>query len=115
VTDEEALTLKPGDVVRGKDGVLLVVVGVWHEGDPRTYLMRRRQPWARVRRLGRHPRTGYRYPNKDRTLAELDLVRHYETATANVYADWLDEHGEPMAAHKLRQAFPIDPGKAEGG
>jgi hypothetical protein len=30
--------------------------------------------------------------------------------TGNVYADWLEENGEPIAAAKLRAAFPLDDG-----
>ena len=31
--------------------------------------------------------------------------------TGNVYADWLEDNGEPIAASKLRRAFPIDRGE----
>jgi len=38
-----------------------------------------------------------------------------DTLSANVYADFLDEAGEPAAAAKLRSAFPLDGGAGGGG
>lgn len=43
-------------------------------------------------------------------LSEKYVPPHRPFA-ANVYADWLDENGEPHAAAKLRAAFPLDDGK----
>jgi len=44
----------------------------------------------------------------------LDLASREQPAhdplTANVYADWLEDNGEPGAAAKLRVAFPLDDG-----
>jgi uncharacterized protein (TIGR02996 family) len=34
-----------------------------------------------------------------------------DALTANVYADWLEDNGEPAAAAKLRAAFPLDDGR----
>jgi hypothetical protein len=48
---------------------------------------------------------------EDRGLTLRDaLPPDHEPLTANVYADWLDEQGEPSAAAKLRKAFPLDAG-----
>lgn len=40
-------------------------------------------------------------------------VRKLDLVSPNVYADWLEDHGEPEAAKKLRAAFPIDSGEIE--
>ena len=34
-----------------------------------------------------------------------------EALSANVHADWLEEHGQRQAAAMLRQAFPMDDGR----
>lgn len=46
-------------------------------------------------------------------IESVGTYGHLPPLTANVYADWLDENGEPMAAAKLRAAFPMDPVTAE--
>lgn len=40
-------------------------------------------------------------------VTELYFVKTYDPTTANVFADWLDDAGEPAAAEKLRKAFPL--------
>jgi len=39
----------------------------------------------------------------------------HDRLSANVYADWLEDNGEPAAAAKLRQAFPLDDGTGSDG
>lgn len=41
----------------------------------------------------------------------LVRVKHVSHTTANVYADYLEEHGEWKAAQMLREAFPLDDGR----
>jgi hypothetical protein len=51
------------------------------------------------------------YPRVLRLLTEVCLPAPGPALTANVFADWLDEQGEPTAAAKLRKAFPIADGR----
>jgi uncharacterized protein (TIGR02996 family) len=105
MTDEEALTLKPGDLVcRLKGHAKFVVDEVRDEGGEDGARFR-----VFVRRQG-YRQNGRRYPREGRLCRWLRLVKHYDHVTANVYADWLDDRGEARAADLPRRAFPLDPG-----
>jgi hypothetical protein len=53
------------------------------------------------------------YGNRPRpyttTAARLRRPPHLPPEPGNVFADWLEDNGEPVAAAKLRQAFPLVP------
>jgi len=54
---------------------------------------------------------GRRYGEVRRAAAHVSLAAPpHDRLSANVYADWLEDNGEPAAAAKLRAAFPIDDG-----
>jgi hypothetical protein len=59
-----------------------------------------------VRRVG-HTERGDRYPRKWVDPLFLSPARDLDPAPANVFADWLDDHGEHSAARLLRAAFPL--------
>jgi hypothetical protein len=59
-----------------------------------------------VRRVG-HTARGERYPRKWVDPLFLSPARDLDPAPANVYADWLEDHGEHRAARLLRAAFPL--------
>lgn len=54
----------------------------------------------------RDPKSAMKYLS--RALARVSPA--LDPLPANVYADWLEEHGEGAAAAKLRAAFPLDDG-----
>ncbi len=96
---------KVGDVVEtlmGGKWVRVVVTeeyrfimeGVKWEDSPVAYYYVRREgkpaSWPSMKRVPGNLRA----PLSDRT-------------TGNVFADWLDDNGEPAAAEKLRRAFPM--------
>jgi uncharacterized protein (TIGR02996 family) len=62
-----------------------------------------------VRRLKR-TKAGGHYPSFTRTEGAVRRPPGYDHARANVFADWLDDHGEHKAAGLLREAFPLGPG-----
>lgn len=111
MTDAEALALVPGDVVEtfpeaelyrpGRHEPYLAEVGrlaAWSSSE---------RTWVYVRRLGQTKR-GQRYPLVPREARMLIHPKHkVDRLVANVYADYLDEVGEPVAAELLRQAFPM--------
>lgn len=102
MTDDEALALKPGDVVKTRLGgrqttVTVVWTGTYFD-DPGFYVM--------VRRLGKITPRRF-YPVKRRDASEVEYVGPADPPTAHVYADWLEENGEPRAAEMLRKAFPL--------
>src|SRR3954468_3260071 len=114
MTDEEALALKEGGRVEALYGRRWFVADVLAVCDWRS-TVRGLCPFGgsrpitiAVRKTGRG-KGGRCLSSCHKTPAELRGPRILSTASANVYADWLDEHGEQMAAHKLRRAFPLDP------
>lgn len=124
MTSEEALALKPGDVVQAHidykpTPVVVVTVCPLHHDSP-SHLRCTCYPttctaYARVRRHGpkfaRANGSLVKWPSVRRCAA---LLKHLpDTPTANVYADWLEENGELAAAHKLREAFPLCDGSAK--
>lgn len=95
-TTSEPMPFKPGDrVLITRDGLRGkrqgVVRSIWkHRWLAETY-------WVAIRRDGMKKLC--HYPAKD-----VELV---ERASANIYADFLDEHGETTAAELLRRHFPL--------
>lgn len=69
--------------------------------------------WVYVRRVGTAP-GNRRYPMVPRLIRDIQPRPNYDTPTANVYADFLEEQGEYKAAELLRRAFPFADGKHEG-
>lgn len=68
---------------------------------------------TRVQRLGKD-RSGKAYPWVVRTPEHLRRPdRGYDHVVANVYADFLEEHGHTQAADLLRQYFPLHDGTGE--
>lgn len=61
-------------------------------------------PCISFRRLGTD-KIGRRY--KSILVQCTHLALPIDPEPANVYADWLEDHNEPEAAAKLRQAFPL--------
>lgn len=61
---------------------------------------------VRVRRDG-FVRAGWKYPSIIRNLNQVWPQTVPDPLSANVYADWLEEHGEEKAAEMLRAAFPL--------
>jgi hypothetical protein len=103
VTDDEALRLVPGDRLVGCISGRLAVVEAVFVGNrfgPRQAVR------VTVRRVGK-TRTGHPYPHFTRTADYLQRLPRPDAPAFHVAADWLDENGEPMAAAKLRQAFPL--------
>jgi uncharacterized protein (TIGR02996 family) len=103
VTAEEAAALKPGDVVEcRRDGgwARVRVEEGWGPAYPEY------RGAVCVRRVGRTAR-GDRYPRAWVNPALLSRARDLDPAPANVFADWLDDHGEHSAARLLRAAFPL--------
>lgn len=100
MTTEEAIDLKAGDVVQAR------IAGRWVNVEVLSVNPR----WISIRRaggnsLGRHNPATKREPHELRLIGSLDRPR------ANVYADWLEERGQYVAARLLREAFPLDDGK----
>lgn len=93
-TRVEAVVVRPYRASPTRPGGVLHVAraGLWGKG--------LRPDFVRYPSVIREPRQLYRRSRK------LDSL------PANVYADWLDEHGESRAAAKLRVAFPLDDGRA---
>ena len=100
MTVEELRALKVGDRVwtdhSGQRDVLCVVTN-WPFQDRGTWFVSIR----RVDLVSSH--------RVNRDASRLILFERRDSFTANVYADWLEENGEPQAAVKLRAAFPISP------
>ncbi len=112
MTEEEARRLKVGDVVEAKLSGQWVKVRVaqemWESSMPRGKWDRFK---IRVRRIGLTPDDRPHGAHSKR----IDDVRPFadlDHLPANVYADWLEDHGERRAAEKLREAFPL---ASEGG
>ncbi len=112
MTDEEALALKEGDRVRfeldprrnphWEDGEVIRVHA--YDNGTRCRIVVRRLKLNSKNRPFQHY---WRKPGSVMILAKVDCV------TANVFADFLEEHGEHRAAQMLRQAFPFCDGKAK--
>lgn len=99
MTEAEAKALKVGSVVMVED----------HR--QRTYtavvvnLPNRYSDFWGLRRVGRGA-GGRLHSLVKRGYLDMELVGE-EAGRANVLADWLDDHDEPRAAAKLREAFPL--------
>lgn len=102
MTDEEARTVKRGQTL------------LWfRQGHPPALV--------RVRNIlpgFRSSERGFSIARLDRpghaaaSLSEnLQLIPRHQPDAANVYADFLEEAGEPRAAALLRQAFPLADGR----
>ena len=103
LSEDELCGLRRGDVVEvwvgGAWATATVTVEAWRPDGRDVYVLR-------ARRVGL-TKAGRRY-------GEMVIVRHevrrqpnLEPGAGNVYADWLEDHGEARAAAKLREAFPI--------
>lgn len=105
MTDEEARTLKPGDVVYARVARRTVIASVQtvDQGS-------RGFPYPTIRVLFTDA-SGNRRCSTKKFSDQLELLSRRDPATANVFADWLDEQGEHRAAQLLRQAFPFCDGK----
>jgi uncharacterized protein (TIGR02996 family) len=103
MTAEEALGLGPGDrvrVFRGQDVFPARVIEA--VGDPA-----RREAWyVHVRREGL-TRAGRRHGSFYACARQVEPLQKHDEATANVFADWLDDRGQHEAAAMLRKAFPL--------
>jgi hypothetical protein len=112
VTEEEARKLWVGAVVEARFSgvwVKVMVVGFeWFEAAPG---LPAQLATLRVRRPGK-TRKGRHFASWRKTLYNVRpyAISDLDPTTSNVYADWLDDHGEPGAARKLREAFPLPPG-----
>src|SRR5262245_27877619 len=102
MTEPEALTLKPGDRVctwvGGKPIIALIgeILPPLRPGQVVAVSLRRPSMNAR----------GRPYPFFKRLAHEIEIEPRPDDGTANVYADWLEEHGEARAAALLREVFP---------
>lgn len=107
MTTMEAAMLKPGDrvLVSSRNPHFATVLRVGHSSMTPLYAS-----WVIVRRVG-HDKLGRRFGISERDPHDLSHAPTGDALSANVYADWLEEHGESRAAAKLRSAFPIDDGK----
>lgn len=104
MTHEEALKLKPGDVVKtyinGKDRVAFAT-HVYEAVNGEIYVI--------CRRAGKTD-SGGRFPQVDRHCGMVERST-LDAIAANIYADYLDERGFTDAATCLRQEFPLVDGK----
>lgn len=107
MTREEAMALKIGDVVEAKLSGKWVKARVsgdaWIDPNERLEFLATK---LKVRRPGVDA-GGRPHGSWTKTANEVRLLAYLEPAAANVYADWLEEHGELRAAQKLREAFPL--------
>lgn len=104
MTYGEVRLLKRGDAVETRiDGKMVRVEYVYHYGpDHPTW-----PGLAFLRRPGRD-RAGREFPMIRRGYEDLrPSPESLDPAPANVYADWLEDHGEYKAAAMLRKAFPL--------
>lgn len=114
MTNEEALELKRGDMIEVRESkghmwssrVVVEVLKSKHRLVSGTLVT----VVVVARRIGLTKRGRLKPANTFNPLS-IRLSRVQNRTTANVYADWLLENGEPLAAIKLREAFPIDDGK----
>ncbi len=98
MTNGEALRIQIGDPLVGViSGCLAVMetLEVWPDGS-----------LIRARRMGRTS-AGYRFPPLLRGSSHLQRMPKADAPLVHIVADWLDEHDEPVAAIKLRRAFPL--------
>jgi len=111
MTEEEARGLRPGQLVESNRKGLVYEVGKFPNGDVLQGCIGFHPTFqVRLRRPGLTP------GGKNRAWFSGHVERFRVVgrpppppAPANVYADWLEEHGEPAAAAKLRLAFPLGP------
>jgi hypothetical protein len=104
MTEEEALSLKEGDIVEcrtsaGWQALAVDVVG---------QLPRSRAVRVYARRPGL-TRAGRLFPAFCRRVTDLRRPADFDPFPANVYADFLDDRGQHEAARMLREAFPLGP------
>jgi uncharacterized protein (TIGR02996 family) len=100
MTDEEARKLRPGDEV------VVAVSGRPRIAEVVDLSLLARDPWVRTRLPG-----GRVLADRDPFELLLWCRRPTNVLTANVYADFLDDHGHHEAAALLRQAFPLETGE----
>jgi len=109
MTDEEALTLKKGDVVwipfrgypaGGRATVRKIRNYRCSDGKSLIRVIAKRIDSGNANLLHRKPK-------------DVSLYCRYDPTNANVFADWLEEQGEVRAAHLLREAFPFCDGEKE--
>lgn len=86
------------------EAALAKINGEWVPVEVVAVYLWRGRATARVRRRGL-TNAGRPYPTT-RRFPE-DLRRPPDPLPANVYADYLEDRGEPAAARKLREAFPL--------
>lgn len=117
MTELEATTLRVGDRVAyrvRRQTHTGVIQDPWYQedrpGHPAVRYQAGFSPRVRLRPDRLSP-SGRRLATTYVRVSSL-VSRVYSAASANVYADFLDEVGESRAAEKLRRAFPIDPGES---
>jgi uncharacterized protein (TIGR02996 family) len=104
VTDEEALSLRPGDRVmtriNGRRAAARVTAAPLAWGGRDVVIPLRREEGVNA--------AGRRCPQMRHPARKVtSLTGRNDPATANVFADWLEERGEHRAADLLRAAFPM--------
>lgn len=108
--DDERKLLKPGDKVRYRSGKGVVNGVVVTPPVCYNYCEECGQDddnWCLEVRPEGVTKLGRRRPSLLVFLEEITPLEPFDRTTANVFADWLEENGEPEAAAKLRKAFPI--------
>lgn len=101
MNEEEAGFVRIGDVVsaRYSDKYKLVRIESVYPSDwnglPVSFTVRRLSEGSK------------RFPAVIKGISQIRKITFRDPVTANVYADFLDEHGEHKAAALLRSAFPI--------
>lgn len=104
----EAMTLARGETVEwapdGRTWRLVVVRGWGLDG---WGLDECRGVMVQVQRQGVNPKTGWPFPSYHTPPCRLRRRPDLPPAPANVYADWLEDHGQHEAARMLREAFPL--------
>ena len=108
MTHEEARKLKPGDRVE------ILYKGEWLRATvlkvDRSWAIFGARPAVSCQPSGLTPKGRGRRPVA-RWPEEVRPPR--DPVSANVFSDWLDDHGFVEAADALRKAFPIGDGKGE--
>jgi hypothetical protein len=109
MTLEEAIRLRPGDAVEVLSkgawvpGVVTALPVLYHTvntDEPYVDVKCSRRGHARrVEQCAHHPDPRH----ESVRFAPPPLL----PGPANVYADWLEDHGHPKAAQLLREAFPL--------
>jgi FAD/FMN-containing dehydrogenase len=109
MTDEQAARLREGDTV------LALVRGEWRPEQVvyiKTWGRKRVVTFVRTRQPGLTP-SGRLRELLRRLPRDLCHSHDYAPEPANVYADFLEEHGHPEAADLLRKSFPLADGRPD--